>query len=306
MAGILMGPNLPRLSVFRNATMLEQISACLTALYLRGMPRSMQLPRRNWVKVVSCLRASECPFDRMSAALRAGGLWEEAICLESNDTLGQAVRLVELGAVLTAVDVDYPRRRMERLGQTAPPALWIRGVMPAGPLIGIVGSRQIEKPIQQFAFEIGTESVRLGNSVVSGGAAGCDFAGASGAVAEGGHAIEILPHGIDLYSRTDRCGLSVCAPDEVFSTATAMERNTLIYAASEQTVVIQARFKQGGTWIGAAEATRKRLCPLIVRDDGSQASQALIALGATPIKSPQDLGQAIAITPEQRGLFEIG
>jgi predicted Rossmann fold nucleotide-binding protein DprA/Smf involved in DNA uptake len=240
------------------------------------------------------------------ATLRAAGLWEEAITLESTDLLEEAFKLVSTAAVLTAVDTAYPARWIGRLGESAPPALWVQGVISQIPLIGIVGSRQIDQAVFRFATEIGKEAVQLNYGVVSGGAAGCDSAGAAGAVSADGSVIEILPHGIEHFTHQNRCGLSVCAPHEVFSTASAMERNTLIYAAAEATVVAQARFKSGGTWIGAVEATRKHICPLIVRDDGSPASKALIALGAVPINEAKELEHALSNRHKRAGLFEIG
>ena len=286
--------------------MLEQISICLTALYLRGVPRPTQLSKRRWVRVVSTLRSADCTLKEAPTALRADGFWEEAIALETNSLVENAKRYVEEGVVLTAVDALYPSRWMERLGQSAPPVLWISGSMPHLAMLGIVGSRNIEPDVSKFAQDIGREASELDYAIVSGGAVGCDYAGASGAILAGGRAVEILPFGIDNYDRKDRCALSVCAPEEIFSTAAAMERNTLIYAAADHTVVVHARFKEGGTWIGAVEATRKHLCPLIVRDDNSQASRALIGLGATAITDPKRLAEAIEQPPTQRGLFGIG
>lgn len=217
-----------------------------------------------------------------------------------------AARLVSSGSVLTAVDAAYPQSWIKRLGDGAPPALWVRGSIPIGSFVGIVGSRQIDPEVYEFAFQIGCEAARLGYAIVSGGAAGCDYAGAAGAVSARGAAIEVLPNGIDHYARTDRCGVSVCAPDEIFSRASAMERNALIYAAAEATVVVHARFKSGGTWIGAVEATRKHICPLLVRDDAGQASRALIALGGLAISRAEDLGPSLAHIPPQGGLFDAG
>jgi len=286
--------------------MLDQISVPLAALYLRGLPRPLTLPRRRWVRVVSCLRHSDCAVADAAKALRSGGFWEEAVALETQGLVEKAEGLVEEGRVLTSVDALYPQRWMERLRDSAPPALWICGTMPASLLIGIVGSRQIDPDVRHFAEEIGRETARLNFAVVSGGALGCDRSGATGAVSVGGSVIEILPYGIDHYSEDDRCGLSVCAPDEIFSTPSAMERNTLIYAASECTVIAHARFKEGGTWIGAVEATRRHLCHLIVRDDESTASKALIGLGATAISDAAQLSEAMSNPPPQSGLFGIG
>jgi len=283
--------------------MLEDIATCLAALYLRGIPRPAQISRRRWLRVESCLRCADCIVASAPDALRSEGFWEEAITLESTALVDSVRRLLELEALLTAAHPTYPSRWIERLDVAAPPALWKHGSMGDSPLSGIVGSRHVERPVLEFAFEVGRQSAALGYSVVSGGAAGCDSAGADGCVDAGGIAVELLPHGIDLYNREDRCGLSVCAPGELFSTAAAMERNTLIYASSEQTVIVESKFKAGGTWIGAIEATRRHLCPLIVRDDASQASKALIALGATPIVAPSQLASALDIARTQKGLF---
>jgi len=284
--------------------MLEQISICLTALYLRGLPRPINPLRRRWVRVVSCLRTADCDFADFDKVLEAAGFREESILLGDRNLVDDAH--YHRSKVVTALDDGYPKLWLERLREGAPPVLWKIGSMPQSPYIAVVGSRHIDASTRAFAEEIGHEAVRLGYAVVSGGAIGSDLAAAKGALLEGGEVLEVLPHGIDHFIDTGKCGLAVCAPHEEFSTASAMERNTLIYAAADNAVVIQARFKEGGTWIGAFEATRKKLCPLIVRSNDSQASRALIGLGATPLDSPAQLGSAIDQPPGQRGLFGIG
>jgi len=286
--------------------MLEQISDCIAALYLRGLPRSINPLRRRWVRVVSILRNADCGISDYPKVLRNAGFQEEAILLADQRLIELARKHKEQGTVLTALDDRYPVRWLERLREGAPPALWKVGAISNRSYIGVVGSRNIDVTTRGFAEEIGKEVVRLGFAVVSGGALGCDLAAAKGAQLSGGDVLELLPHGIDHCVELGKCGLSVCAPHEIFSTASAMERNTLIYAAAEKTVVVQARFKEGGTWIGALEATRKKLCPLIVRDSDSPASRALVSLGATPLVEPEKLGLAIDQPPIQRGLFGIG
>jgi len=283
----------------------------LAALYLRGVPRPIQPSRRRWSRVASCIRCADCDFSLFPEVLRANGLWEEAIVLETLDVVEFVLERYDRNAVVTAVDPLYPRLWLEKLGDGAPPALWIRGTLPDKPLLGIVGSRHIEEAVRGFAEQIGRESVRLGYSVVSGGAAGCDQAGVHGALLEGGQAVNILPAGLrsfgfDGNDEEGACCLSVCAPEETFTTGTAMERNALIYAAADASVIAHARFKQGGTWIGSVEAIRRKLCPMIVREDESQASRALIGLGGTPITYPGLLGEAMSKPPSQRGLFGIG
>lgn len=132
---------------------------------------------------------------------------------------------------------------------------------------------------------------------------GCDRAAVLGAAS----AMEIVPYGLDLRRKLPpgRCRLSASAPGAEFTSAAAMERNALIYAASEHTVVISARFKEGGTWIGATEALRRKLTRLVVRRSPSDAaSRALIALGAIPLDRPEDLQLALLAAPATSSLFE--
>ncbi len=286
--------------------MLEEISVCLATLYLRGLNRPTQPLRCRWTRIVSCLRLADTSFDDFPIILRSSGFHEEALLLESKELVGQARSEIERQRVLTSVEEGYPTRWIERLKEGAPPAVWISGSPPSSAFVGIVGSRQIDAETRQFAEEIGRESTRLGFGVISGGATGSDLAGTKGALLSNGSVLEILPYGIDHFVGIDKCGISVAAPREEFSSALAMERNGLIYAGSENTVIIQSRFKEGGTWHGALEAVRRKLCPLIVRHDHSEASRALIGLGAFPISHAQELASALNHTQAQRGLFNIG
>ncbi len=129
---------------------------------------------------------------------------------------------------------------------------------------------------------------------------GCDRGDRSGC-AVGTRAIEVLPFGIEVWMEYAKrvsidlledhvCRLSVCGPGEVFSTATAMERNALIYAMSDAAVIVHARFKTGGTWHGAVEAHRRRLTKLIVRkDERDAAHRAMVGLGAVALDKPEGL-----------------
>jgi predicted Rossmann fold nucleotide-binding protein DprA/Smf involved in DNA uptake len=100
------------------------------------------------------------------------------------------------------------------------------------------------------------------------------------------------------------CYLSVAGPGELFSSALAMERNALIYAASSHTVIGQARFKEGGTWHGAVHASRSRLSTLLVRKSEDPAMRALVALGGVWLESPRELGIALKSNGPQGQLFE--
>jgi hypothetical protein len=71
--------------------------------------------------------------------------------------------------------------------------------------------------------------------------------------------------------RGRRFYISVCSPNEPFSTARAMERNQLIYAFGDLTVVHSARFKSGGSWHGAIKALRQHLPVAVLYGSGKSA-----------------------------------
>jgi predicted Rossmann fold nucleotide-binding protein DprA/Smf involved in DNA uptake len=146
----------------------------LAALYLRGAPRPFDVKRAGWHAVERCLRVRAVELGDASHALRSDGLWEEATALDTPGLMDWALSAVCGGRVLTAADDGYPLPWLTRLGRSAPPAVWIRGVIPPVPFLSIVGSRDVGRRVLSFARDCGKEAVRLGYSVVSGGAKGCD------------------------------------------------------------------------------------------------------------------------------------
>ena len=194
----------------------------LTALYLRGAPRPFDVKRGSWMAVERCLRLRASSLEHASETLRAAGLWAEATALQTPNLLAWAEDAVADGKVLTASDEIYPRRWLEVLGASAPPAVWVRGDVPPQPFVSIVGSRNGTTRVLRFARECGVAASQAGYAVVSGGARGCDSAASRGAT----NALQILPYGFASPLPFDGGAVTVCAPHEVFSTATAMERRT--------------------------------------------------------------------------------
>lgn len=272
----------------------------LCALYLPGLGRPFEVARRRWRQADSVIRV-----DGVEALLQSG-LGEEALVLGKPGLLAEAAATLNKGEALTAACADYPWQWLARLGESAPPALRRRGIVPAGRFLGVVGSRQASPVALRFASEVAREARRLGYVIVSGGARGCDTAARPD--------LEIVPYGLGPYGAGElRCSgqtqrsaaqLSLAKPDDEFSTALAMERNGLIYPLSEATVVVDARFKQGGSWHGAVEALRRRRCRVIVRNDpANPALRALIALGGVPLSSPAALAEALASPGGEASLF---
>ena len=260
--------------------------------------------------------------------------------LESPGLLAWAEARHEAGEVLTATCPNYPAGWRRKLGAGAPPAVWIRGAMPAGPFLAVVGSRNVGSAVRQFAWDVGAAAVSAGYGICSGAAPGCDRAAAQGAChreaqrfsgeearansnsdlqdagSPGFRLVEILPCGLGM--RQDDFAGSAISPfalEEPFSGPSAMIRNALIYAMADAAVVVHARFGEGGTWRGATEAKRRGLCPLIVYpgfDSASRrAARALAGLGAAVLDTKDGLASALSRAVEAAtngvaapGLFE--
>jgi predicted Rossmann fold nucleotide-binding protein DprA/Smf involved in DNA uptake len=253
------------------------------------------------MEVLRTLRGECQSLSGAVKALRRRGLREEALTLETPGLLDWAERRVRAEVALTAASPEYPPGWIRKLGASAPAALWKRGSLPNGPFLAIVGSRRVRFEYRLFAREVGAEAVRLGYAVVSGGAAGCDRAAAGGAIgamhdlSDALPLVEILPCGTGMRKeRFPGCVLSPFAPQEEFSGPNAMQRNALIYSMADAAVIVHARFGEGGTWRGAIEANRRRLCRLIVKEDLSdRAARALIGLGAYGLNCAGDLAGAL-------------
>lgn len=192
---------------------------------------------------------------------------------------------------------------------------------PHAPVIAVVGSREPEVFTAGLAERIGRGVGGAGFAFCSGGAAGVDALATHGYIVAATMSVADDPEVGDQYrgflvtpsygwrkdyrsragrtradfvhrhkgsahgDRFDLAEFSCNPPRSAFSTAAAMERNQLIYAASDAAIVLQPRYRQGGTWHGAITAHRLRLCQLIVPENpGCLATRALIALGATPLR----------------------
>lgn len=281
------------------------IACVLTALYLPGGPNKDRLPRRRWMAIDRLLRQRTTDLGQAQRELLDAGFWLESSVLSRQEVLNSSEKLVRNDDVLVSCQDAYPARWIMRLGAAAPPALWKRGEMPAGTSIAVVGARSITPTVARFAESVAKMAVERNLFVVSGGAAGSDRAAAKAVLASSiaePQLCEILPYGLGLARGAHGCLLSLSPAYAEFSTAAAMERNTLIYASSERSVVVHARYRAGGAWHGAIECLRRRLSHLYVRANGSECDVALKALGATLLSRPEDCFGNLA---EERTLLDF-
>jgi predicted Rossmann fold nucleotide-binding protein DprA/Smf involved in DNA uptake len=292
------------------------LSTVVAALYGGTDIRSLTRVARPAL-ILSCLKRKmegdkELSWFEVIEALRKDNFNQEAIFLSNEASLESAQKQLDSGKIITLGCDCYPKILRTNLGDSAPPVLWISepGLRQVQPWnnnddterisISAVGCRTPLSIGLAIAKEVGLWAATNGYLAVSGAAAGCDTAFGKAAFGAGSEVVHILPHGINSMPQ-DLWGyaISACGPTESFSTARAMERNNLIYAFGHMTVVCSAKYRQGGSWLGASNAIRAHR-PVVIADWTStgvaslieehsngtygQAQRALANLGARPMK----------------------
>lgn len=214
-----------------------------------------------------------------------------------------------------------------------PSRLWVRGRLPEGPSVAIVGTRRADLAAIAFARSLARDLAGAGFTIVSGGADGIDAAAHEGAVAAGGRTVVVLPtpvarpypaHRRAFFEHALTMGgawLSERAPSEPSSTWHFLSRNRLIAALGDATVVVQAPVRSGA--LSTARAARALGRPLFAVpaspwDARSAGSARLLGEGAIPCTEPDDVMRVLGgvvteapaprpaplLDPEQRAVFE--
>ncbi len=206
--------------------------------------------------------------------------------------------------VVSRADPNYPSRLKARLKEDTPPILYGSGdpaLLESGGF-AVVGSRHVDDELLEYTAHVGQLIARSGRSLVSGGARGIDQAAMRGASQAGGAAVGVLADSLEraALAREHREGLmdgrlvlvSSCDPAAGFNVGHAMQRNKLIYALADASLVVSSDFNKGGTWAGAVEQLEKYHCgALFVRygREAGKGNDALIRKGALPWQEPGDV-----------------
>lgn len=184
------------------------------------------------------------------------------------DALMRRTRSVGARIVIPGDD-EWPPQ-LDDLAETAPWALWMRGVdLDRQRSVAIVGSRSCTQYGERVAAEFAADIAAEGYPVVSGGAFGIDAAAHRGALTTSTATIAVLACGVDiaypvahtaLLERIAAQGtiISESPPGARPTRAAFLIRNRLIAALSYGTVVVEARFRSGAlsTYRHAAELHR--------------------------------------------------
>jgi predicted Rossmann fold nucleotide-binding protein DprA/Smf involved in DNA uptake len=228
--------------------------------------------------------------------------------------------------VVSRADAEYPRRLKARLREDAPAVIYgcgDIGLLETGGL-AVVGSRHVDDSLIDYTMAVGRLAARARRTVVSGGAKGIDQAAMRGALEVGGKVSGVVADSLEktTMNREHRNLLldgqlvlmSPYDPSAGFNVGNAMQRNKLIYALADASLVVSSDLKKGGTWTGAIEQLDKlKFVPVYVRstEGSSPGLDALRNKGALPWPNPQDadafeavfeVAAPAPVTPPQSGL----
>lgn len=225
--------------------------------------------------------------------------------LERGFLLSQVIQRWQARAiwVVSRADSEYPRRLKARLREDAPAVLYGCGniaLLETGG-IAVVGSRNVDNTLIDYTMAVGRLAARAGRTLVSGGAKGIDQAAMRSTLESGGGVCGVLADSLEktTMNREHRNLLidgqlvltSPYDPSAGFNAGNAMQRNKIIYALADTSLVVNSDLNKGGTWAGAIEQLDKlKFVPVFVRSTGA-ASAGLDGLrkkGALPWPNPQD------------------
>lgn len=205
--------------------------------------------------------------------------------------------------VVSRADAEYPRRLKARLREDAPAVIYGCGdmsLLESGGL-AVVGSRHVDDSLIDYTMAVGRLAARAGRTLVSGGAKGIDQAAMRGALEAGGKVSGVLADSLEkttmnrehrnLLLNGQLVLISPYDPSAGFNVGNAMQRNKLIYALADASLVVSSDLNKGGTWTGAVEQLDKlKFVPVYVRSTAgsSPGLDALCGKGAIPWPNPQD------------------
>ncbi len=190
----------------------------------------------------------------------------------------------------------------------APPWLFVRGSIPPGPAVAIVGSRRATRYGLELARRIGRTVGGAGWPVVSGLALGVDAAAHEGCLEVGGSAVAVLGSGIDVwYPRGNRrlgerileSGGGVVSE---FGPGIAPEpwrfpfRNRIISGLASVVIVVEAAVRSGAlitAHVAVAQGREVMAVPGDIDRATSAGCNLLIRDGAHPIATLDDLVETI-------------
>ena len=206
-----------------------------------------------------------------------------------------------------------------------PVRLFLRGELPRGPAVAIVGTRHPSNAYARFAHELARELAEAGVAVLSGGAKGIDTEAHRGALAAGGVTVVVAPAGFErpypeknaeLFRQIVGAGgayLSLPEPNCPATRGIFFARNACLVALAHLVVVVESPIRSGAR--NAAACARRLGRPLFVVPaapwhGNGRGCLAELRLGAKVLLSVKDLLRALrdqnlhAVGPTRQALRE--
>jgi len=192
--------------------------------------------------------------------------------------------------------------------ETPPERLFLRGELPRGPAVAIVGTRHPTGEYARFARDLAGELAEAGVAVFSGGAEGIDTEAHRGALAAGGVTVVVAPAGFErpfpeenaqLFRDIVAAGgayLSLPEPDCPATRGIFFARNACLAALAHVLVVVESPIRSGAR--NAAAHARRLGRPLFVAPvppwhANGRGCLAELQLGARALISVKDLLRAL-------------
>ncbi len=241
--------------------------------------------------------------DRALRKVVTGSRSDRVSAAASVDAATRRRELAELGIrFVTSDSGEYPSQLAAL--PDAPDGLFVRGAIPVGPGVAVVGTRRCTSYGRRLAADYGAAIARAGWPLVSGLARGIDGAAHLGTVQARGIGVAVLGCGLDIAYPPEHEGLAGRLLDlggaviSEYPPATPPEgwrfppRNRIISGLAAAVVVVEAN-TTGGALITAATALDQGTPVFAVPGDvGREASRGcnlLIRDGAHPVLEPADL-----------------
>lgn len=253
-------------------------------------------------------------LDAQTLALQAGlkpDVARAVLAAPLDDARATLARLETAQVEIVALgDEGYPARLASRLGENAPPVLYVQGErsLLGAPGVAFSGSRRASEGGIEAARDLAAQAAARGLTAVSGHAPGTDLAAHAGALGAGGSTTLVLPEGIlkfrlsaDLrpaYAASpDRFVIvSEFPPNAPWSTPNAMIRNHTILGLARALIVIEAG-ETGGALVAGQSALKLGLPCHVLDSPGLPAAaggnRVLLDRGARPLR------------PDRSGAFRL-
>lgn len=195
---------------------------------------------------------------------------------------------------------------------TPPERLFAVGTVPEARAIAIVGTRAADPEQLAFTRRLAAELAEAQLVVVSGGALGIDAAAHRGALDVDGVTVAVLasslvhaypPEHVALFEQIAKRGALLCEHEDVPAhRGRFLERNRLVAAMTDATVVVQAPVQSGALSTAAIARQLGRhvlAVPSAPWDLRSAGSTALLASGARVCRGVRDVLDALELAPPE-------